>query len=180
MELKVHTTEDYITEPSSGESVTVPVCYTALVYRTLNRNTTINIDVLEQKIYAIDEDYVELSHQHFTIGADFIGKFTDCVNMTVTGNNVFDGNIRIAMLFVAQNTIISQCNCDFFIYGSKGWSKFPLLEVIIIVFVGILFPYGEKYSDQLQTSSADQKQLSFSCKYFGVQEDNIYVSYIIL
>ena len=180
MELKVYTTEDYITEPSSGESVTVPVCYTALVYRTLNRNTTINIDVLEQKIYAIDEDYVELSHQHFTIGADFIGKFTDCVNMTVTGNNVFDGNIRIAMLFVAQNTIISQCNCDFFIYGSKGWSKFPLLEVIIIVFVGILFPYGEKYSDQLQTSSADQKQLSFSCKYFGVQEDNIYVSYIIL
>ena len=181
MELKVHTTEDYITEPSSGESVIVPVCYTALVYRTLNRITAINIDLLEQRIYAIDEDHIELSHQHFTIGADFLGKFTDCVNMTVTGNNIYDDNIiRIAMLFTAQNTIISQCNCDFFIYGSKGWSKFPLIEVIIIVFVGILFPYGEKYGDQLQTSSADQKQLSFSCKYFGVQEDTIYVSYIIL
>ena len=49
-----------------------------------------------------------------------------------------------------------------------------------INFVGILFPYGEKYGDQLQNSSADQKQLLFSCKYFGVQEDTIYVSYIIL
>ena len=182
MELKVRTTEDYITEPSSRESVTVPVCYTALVYRTLNRSTAISIDVLERGIYAIDEDFVELSHQHFTIAANFIGKFTDCVTMTVTGNNVFDGNIdiRIEMLFVSQNIIISQCNCDFFIYGSKGWSKFPLLEVIIIVFIGILFPYGEKYGDQLQTSSADQKQLSFSCKYFGVQEDTIYVSYVHL
>ena len=124
MELKVHTTEDYITEPSSGESVTVPVCYTALVNRILNRNATINIDALERGIYAIDEDYVEFSHQHFTIAADFIGKFTDCLNMTVTGNNIFDGNIRIVMLFTAQSIIISQCNSYFFIYGSKGWSKF--------------------------------------------------------
>ena len=128
MELKVHTTEDYITEPSLGQSVTVPVCFTALVYRTLNRNTTININVLG--IYAIDEDFVELSHQHFTIGANFIGKFTDCVIMTVTGNNVFDGNIRIAMLFTANNIVISR---DFIIYGSKGWSKFPILEVIISI-----------------------------------------------
>ena len=121
MELKVHTTVDYITEPISGESVTVPVCYTALVYRTLNRNTTINIDALEQGIYAIDEEYVELSHQHFTIAADFVGKFTDCVNMIVTGNNTFAGNIiRIAMLFTTRNIKLSQCNSDVFIYGSKG------------------------------------------------------------
>ena len=49
-----------------------------------------------------------------------------------------------------------------------------------INFIGILFPYGEKYGDQLQTSSADQKQLLFSCKYFGVQENTIYVSHITL
>ena len=108
----------------------MPVCYTALVYRTLNRNTTINIDVLEQGIYAIDEEF---SHQHFTIRADFIGKFTDCVNiMTVTGNDVFDGNIRIVMLFRSQKIVISQCNGEVFIYGSKGLSRFPLLEVAII------------------------------------------------
>ena len=123
VELKVNTTVDYITEPISGESVTVPVCYTALVYRTLNRNTTINIDALERGIYVIDEDYVELSHQHFTIGADFIGKLTDCVNMTVIGNNAFDGYIRIVMLFTAQNIILSKYyNSDILVNGNRGWS----------------------------------------------------------
>ena len=131
MVLKVHTTEDYITESIPGESVTVPIiCYTALVYRTLNRNTTINIDVLEQGIYAID-DFVELSYQHFTIGADFIGKFTDCirVNMTVIGNDIFDGNIRIVMFFTAQDIVISQYyKSDILIYGNRGWSsyRYPL------------------------------------------------------
>ena len=106
VEMKVHTTVDYVSEPISGKSVTVPVCYTALVYRTLNRNTTINIDVLEQGIYAIDEDFVELSHQHFTIAADFIGKFTDCVNMTVTGNNLFKDRIRIVIVFTTKNIVL--------------------------------------------------------------------------
>ena len=56
---------------------------------------------------------------------------------------------------------------------------FLLLSITTINFVGILFPYGENYGDQLQTSSANQKKLLFSCKYFGVQEDSLYVSYIL-
>ena len=124
VELKVLTTEDYITEPISGESVTVPVCYTALVYRTLNRNTTVNINILEQGIYTIGGYSIDFSHRHFTIAADFVGKFTDCVNMTVIGNNTFNGYIRIVMLFTAQNIIISQYyNSDIFVHGNRGWSR---------------------------------------------------------
>ena len=127
VELKALTTEHYITEPSSGESVTVPICYTTLVYRTLNRITTINIDVLEQGIYPIDENVLEFSHKHFTITADFIGKFTDCGIMTVIGNDIFDGSIRIAMFFTTQNIIISQShNSDILIHGNRGWSRYPL------------------------------------------------------
>ena len=121
MELKVHTTEDYITEPISGESVTVTVCYTALVYRTLNRNTAVNINILEQGIYTIEEYLIDFSYRHFTIAADFTGKLTDCVNMTVIGNNTFDGYIRIVMLFTAHNIIISQYyNSDILVHGNRG------------------------------------------------------------
>ena len=127
VELKALTTEHYITEPSSGESVTVPVCYTALVYRTLNRSTAISIDVLEQGIYPIDENVVEFSHKHFTIRADFIGEFTDCGMMTVIGNNIFDGSIRITMFLTTQNIIISQYhNSGILIHGNRGWSRYPL------------------------------------------------------
>lgn len=126
MKLTVHISADYITEPDSGESVTTPLCYTAVLYQILDREAVVNIDVLEQGIYAIDNDLVELSPQNFTIPADFIGNISDCVDVTVTGNDVFDRNIRIAMLFTAQNITVTQCMIgnDVMIYRSGayyGW-----------------------------------------------------------
>ena len=118
---------DYLTKPASGESVTVPICYTAVAHKTFNRSTEINIDILEQGLYAIDKTIVELSLQNFTISAGFVGIYNGCVNMTVTGNDVFDGSIRIAILFTAQNITVSQCSSNISVYGNNGWSRFPHL-----------------------------------------------------
>ena len=131
--MKIHNIVDYITEPDLGESTTMSICYTAVVHQALNRSTAINIDILEQGNYIIDNSLVKVSPQSFIIPADLMGKFNSCVNMTVTGNGVLYSNIMIVMLFTAPMIKVTQCMIDNNVTIYKNGAYYGVSSIIIII-----------------------------------------------
>ena len=111
---------DYVTEPDLGESDVVLICFTAKLHRAFDKSSIMNIDALEQGIFAVNIS-IRLSLKTVTIPSSFIGIFNFCLNATVIGNNEFNGNKIISWVFRAQSdpTAISPCN-SLLIYDNDG------------------------------------------------------------
>jgi hypothetical protein len=78
-----------VTEPDDGMNVTVSSCFQANVTRTRRRAAVFALVILNTSTAYSGSDFSEYT-PYIVIPAGFSGLFTECVNISITGDNIIE------------------------------------------------------------------------------------------
>lgn len=93
MVLVVENPVEYVSEPDSSEMALVSACFSAQLYEPLGRNASFEFGISNSSTAELFTDYFPIIESDFVvIPAGFVGSFSFCVNITVFGNDVLDGD----------------------------------------------------------------------------------------
>ena len=133
--------EHNIVEPDQGETAIATTCFSLEIStpNSLELTLTHNVsNTLSTAIEGVDFTFAATSR---TVDANFIGNVNWCVNVTIIGNNEFDGNRRVYLMIdinmpinyggdVAINILEDDGRCK---YNYKNFVQaLPILFTVVI------------------------------------------------
>ena len=129
--------EHNIVEPDQGETAIATTCFSLEISTPNSLELTLTHTVsntLSTPIEGVDFTFAATS---ITVRANFIGNVNWCVNVTIIGNNEFDGNRRVNLILldmpsddVAINILEDDGRCK---YNYKNFVQaLPMLFTVVI------------------------------------------------
>jgi hypothetical protein len=82
----------YVTEPNDGTNVTVSSCFQANVTRPRRRAAMFVLTFLNTSTAYQGLDFIVERALYIAIPAGFSGVFTECVNISILGDNIIEGD----------------------------------------------------------------------------------------